>query len=118
MTAPPLDPAVVEGLRRLSQPGQSDLLQEVLKLFLEDAAPRVEAISLAIGARDAVALRREAHTLRGAASNIGAKALANVCRELETIAAAGTTDGTTRFMQELRDEYDRAKQEIDRLLVS
>ena len=112
-----LDPAALDKLRRLNQPGQPDLVGEVLKLFLADAAPRVAAISNAIGARDATALHHEAHTLKGAASNIGATELQAVCGELEAIGAGGSVDGATRFMQELRDAYDRVKQEIDRLLV-
>lgn len=117
MTTPALDPAVLDKLRRLNQAGQPDLVGDVLKLFLADAAPRIAAISSAIGARDAATLHREAHTLKGAASNIGATELQAVCDQLESIGAGGSVDGATRFMQELRDAYDRVKQEIDRLLV-
>jgi HPt (histidine-containing phosphotransfer) domain-containing protein len=114
MTAPALDPAVLDTLRSLNRPGEPDLVEQVLTMFLEDSPARIEAMSTAIGARDAVQLQRAAHNLKGSAGNVGATELQRICQELEAIGKGGQVEGATRFFQELRDEFERVKKEAAR----
>jgi HPt (histidine-containing phosphotransfer) domain-containing protein len=82
MTAPALDPAVLDTLRSLNRPGEPDLVEQVLTMFLEDSPARIEAMSTAIGARDAVQLQRAAHNLKGSAANVGATELQRLSADL------------------------------------
>ena len=62
-----------------------DLLKEVALVFLE-ACPGWQAdIRAAIAANDAPALRRAAHTLKGAVGHFGAKPSYDAAQELETL---------------------------------
>jgi HPt (histidine-containing phosphotransfer) domain-containing protein len=111
-----LDAAVLDSLRQLTQPGEPDLLADVLSLFLTDAPGRLDAIVAAAAEGDAAALHRSAHTLKGAAGAIGATALQLACRELEELAkrpgvAPGSADLAT-----LHSEFARVKTAIDLLL--
>ena len=39
-----LDPAVIESLRQLTPPGEPDVLNEVLAIFLQEVPPRIERV--------------------------------------------------------------------------
>jgi signal transduction histidine kinase/CheY-like chemotaxis protein/HPt (histidine-containing phosphotransfer) domain-containing protein len=59
------------------------MTREVIALFVGDAPTRLDDIQNAQHALDSAALSRAAHALKGAASNVGAAALADACFALE-----------------------------------
>ena len=111
-----LDPAVLDSLRQLTQPGEPDVLADVLGLFLADAPTRLGAIAAAAAAGDAAALQRSAHALKGAAGAIGASALHAACRELEDVAKHPGLSPGAADLAVLHSEFARVKTAIDLLL--
>ncbi len=65
------------------------MAREVIALFVADAPHRAQAILHAYQAADGAALSRAAHALKGAASNVGASALADACFALEQACIQG-----------------------------
>lgn len=65
-----------------------DALAEIAESFLEGLDGEVEAIERALGA-DAPAVRAAAHSLKGSAGNMGAKALAALASQIEKTAVEG-----------------------------
>ena len=59
------------------------MTREVLALFARETPQRMDDIRDALGASDSAALSRAAHTVKGAASNVGAQALSEACGTLE-----------------------------------
>jgi HPt (histidine-containing phosphotransfer) domain-containing protein len=110
-----LDAAVIESLRLLNEPGQPDVVHEVLGVFMNDAPARIAAIVAAVDAHDAVALQRAAHTMKGASGAIGAFALQRACRALEEMGKQASFDSAADAVQTLHREYARVKDEINRL---
>jgi len=81
--ASPIDSQAV--LERLG--GDSELFADVARLFLESCPAGVSAIKAAIDDRDAAALMKAAHALRGAAANLSAGALCDAAQILERLGA-------------------------------
>ena len=113
---PALDPAVIEALRQLNEEGHPDVVTEVLGLFLTEAPSRLDAVEAAVRDRDASALRRSAHTLKGASGAIGATALQTACRALEELGKRHALDEAPAAMETMRHEYRRVQDAIDQLL--
>jgi HPt (histidine-containing phosphotransfer) domain-containing protein len=111
-----LDAAVLDALRQLNQEGQPDIVREVLTVFLADAPRRLAAIREALERRDTAALRREAHTLKGAAAHIGAVTFEGRCRQLEEMGIAASLDGAPEVVRQIHTEFDRVSAEIRGLL--
>lgn len=61
----------------------ADFMPELIDSFLDDAPQGLAALRAAIAAGDAVAFRREAHSLKSNGVTFGAQAFADVARELE-----------------------------------
>ncbi len=49
--------------------GDKEMLREIAQLFLDDSPQMLEAVRAAVVARDAKAIHRTAHTLKGSVSN-------------------------------------------------
>ena len=72
--------AVADQLRQLDEElalsrvgGDTDLLREIVDLFLADYPNTLEKIRAAVAVRDAVAIEQHAHSLKGSVSTFGAQ---------------------------------------------
>jgi len=111
-----LDPTVIDSLRKLTPPGEPDVLVEVLQMFLEEVPRRMARLRAAAQAGDAVEVHRAAHSLKGSAGNIGAHALFAVCRQLDETSKAGDLSGADHLVDALGVEFGKVEGEIRRLL--
>jgi len=80
--------------------GDEELLREVARLFLDEYPALMVEIREAVVARDANALERAAHTLKGSVSNFGADAAYNAAFVLEMM---GRTRDLTQVERGLAD---------------
>jgi signal transduction histidine kinase/CheY-like chemotaxis protein/HPt (histidine-containing phosphotransfer) domain-containing protein len=102
--APPphgFDPRVLAGLRKLQRPGQPDLAQRIIDLFLKNLPLGVAAVRAACDVSDSRALEAAAHKLKGSSSTLGAARVAELCNRLEAIGRGGTTDGAAALADDL-----------------
>ncbi|MDP1569150.1 MAG: Hpt domain-containing protein [Vicinamibacterales bacterium] len=112
---PVLDHATLDRLRELNEPGEPDIVIEVLTLFLEDAPARVAAVAAAQAAGDARGLERAAHGLKGSAGNIGALRLQALCHRIEDLGRLEEA-GDPMVVLSLHEEFETLRQEVTRLL--
>jgi len=111
-----LDPDVVESLRQLTPPGEADVLSEILNLFLDEVPKKIHTLRAAVTAGDAVQVQRIAHSLKGSSGNIGARAMYDVCRQLDDRAKSGELARLPPLVDELAAAYGKVETAIRRLL--
>lgn len=87
--------------------GSKRLLCRVCQVFLENLPAMWAAIQTSVANRDAVAIQHSAHTLKGSASVIGARAATAAARELEMRAKSGKLDGVGLALDYLDRELKR-----------
>lgn len=86
-----LDPTALANL--LAMTGDDpEFVGELVDTFLADTPSQLDAMRRAIDAGSAEDLVRPAHTLKGNALNMGAVALAELCRQMEELARRGAVD--------------------------
>jgi PAS domain S-box-containing protein len=94
--------------------GNEDMYRRLLVGFRENQADAVERIRTALAAPDLDAARRDAHTLKGLAGNIGAADLVRAAAEVEQrIAMHGDADAIEAGMAPLEAELGRVVATID-----
>ena len=101
-------------LQRLG--GDDALLAEVLALFVSECPEMLAQTERAISTRDAPALQRAAHTLKGALLNIAADPAADHARRLEVLGSRESMDDTPSVLEQLRRSLDSLQGELDDLL--
>lgn len=85
----------------------AQLILEVIELFLTDAPNRLRKIAMAIETQNARALAEAAHSLKGAAGLLGAKATLRAAEVLEQIAVRDELILAPKAFVRLNDELDR-----------
>ena len=116
MSEPVLDPAVIDNLRQLTEPGEPDVLAEVLQLFLQDVPRRIARRRASCAAGDAAELHKTAHSLKGSAGNIGAQGLFAICRQLDDQGRVGDVTDAKRLVDALDSEFARVEVAIRLIL--
>jgi HPt (histidine-containing phosphotransfer) domain-containing protein len=86
--------------------GDKDILQEVVKLFIDDCPKLMDEVRIAVARKDPAAVDRTAHTLKGSASNFSASAAA-AAMKLERMGRAGSLDGAEQAFAALEQEIAR-----------
>jgi HPt (histidine-containing phosphotransfer) domain-containing protein len=72
-----------ETLREIGEDGDDGIVLELIDSFQSDTGRRLERLHNAVARHDAATVKAEAHSVRGSAAQMGAEALADLCRALE-----------------------------------
>ncbi|TMC92637.1 MAG: hypothetical protein E6J22_08990, partial [Chloroflexi bacterium] len=110
--APALDRAVLSELRQLQGEGEPDIVQELAEAFEFETPPLLEALCQAVAEGQPEQLKRAAHNLKGSSHNLGARTMATLSAELETIGKHGTVEGAAELVTRLEQEYLRVCQAL------
>ena len=83
-----LDRAALDNIRAVDDEDGS-VLAEVIQMYLDEAPGHVAGLQKAAAAKDGPALSRNAHALKSASFNVGAKGIGELCRKIEKQSKAG-----------------------------
>ncbi len=94
--------------------GETEILQEMVAMLLEDVPQRLDQLALMAREGRGNEIHALAHTLKGASRTFGAVRFAGLCQELETAASAGGLDfaAVSVAVEALRAEFSRVAEEI------
>jgi two-component system sensor histidine kinase/response regulator len=93
--------------------GDRDLLNELLELFVDESAKNLTELQEALRLGDAALLERLAHTIKGAASNVGAKFIVSTALIVEQQARSRDLSRIESKVSALQAEMERLKPAIE-----
>ena len=83
-------PPLIDGLALLSRvDGDTELLHELIDLFLQDSPRQLSSLRAALACNDGRALQAAAHSIKGSASNFVAAAVVDAALQIESLARGG-----------------------------
>jgi signal transduction histidine kinase/DNA-binding response OmpR family regulator len=85
------------------------LLRDIVDLFLEECPRLMDEIRVALDRKDAKAVQRGAHSLRGSTSNLAAQMASEAALKLERLAHAGDLVNAESVLKELEFQLERLK---------
>jgi len=108
---PQTGPAAVDMrvLDRLESLGGNDFLVELIDDFLEDIETVAQELRVAVQKGDALQFRANAHAMRSATANIGARGLSDLCQDWQGISAADLAHNGPAHMSRLSAELERVR---------
>jgi CheY-like chemotaxis protein len=110
--APLLDGATLDALRALPRSGPKDMLAHIGELYLLDSRQLIATIEQSLESGDGPELARAAHAWRSYNGNVGANALAQLCRELEEAARAANFAGARATYTQIKALHHRVRDEL------
>jgi PAS domain S-box-containing protein len=108
---PPVD---IERLKEVAG-GDQDFVQELIHLFREETLARKAGMEKALEEKDLATLRKEAHSAKGSAGNIGAANLQDIAAKLQHSAEEKNQDTCQAFFTEFVQEQARVLAFLDTL---
>jgi PAS domain S-box-containing protein len=100
---PPVD---IEGFRSsMREAGVEDAVQAMIETFLQDAPRRMEELERAVAAGDADRVQKGAHPFKSAAGMIGARRLAELLKQIESMGRDKEVDRAREMLRPVLDEY-------------
>lgn len=108
-----LDGVALEALLRMVG-DDPDFVGEVVDEYLADARRQLAAMRGAIADGASADLARAGHTLKGTSLNVGASALAELCRQIEHRAAAGDIASLAGLVSEAEEAFRAAAEALAR----
>jgi HPt (histidine-containing phosphotransfer) domain-containing protein len=84
--------------------GDRELLSGMIKVFLKESPALLERTRDALAARDAVAVERSAHTIRGALANFAARQACATARRLQESAGQADWESALTAHAELEEQ--------------
>ena len=103
----PLDKTALDNVRALQRPGAENILNKLIRLYLESSTGLVDSLRDALQRADGEAVREAAHGLKSASSNMGALKLSVLCKQIEELGRAEKTAEAGALLHDLEAEYER-----------
>jgi|HubBroStandDraft_6_1064221.scaffolds.fasta_scaffold01195_5 signal transduction histidine kinase/ligand-binding sensor domain-containing protein/DNA-binding response OmpR family regulator/HPt (histidine-containing phosphotransfer) domain-containing protein len=110
--APLLDGATLDALRALPRSGPKDMLTHIGEMYLLDSRGLIATIEQSLSAGNGAELARAAHAWRSYNGNVGANALAQLCRDLEEQARAANFAGARTTYTQIQSLHNRVRDEL------
>ena len=113
----PLNRQALENIRALSRTDGDALLERVIQAFVGETPRQLTAMREAIAGADAEALRKVAHSLKSGSANVGADGLAQLCKDMEKLGRAGSTEGAAPLLQQMQQAFLAVRESLSAILV-
>jgi CheY-like chemotaxis protein len=94
--------------------GDEAMLRDILRLFLQEMPSYLAHLTAAIRSRDIPTIHAQAHKLKGASANVGARSLQQLLGELEAMCRTSTVSPALldQFLANIAATYGRTEAEI------
>jgi two-component system, sensor histidine kinase and response regulator len=103
-----LDPSIFGEMREL----MGDTLVEFIHTYLGNSPQLINKIESGLAQNNAEAIYHGAHQLKGGSGSIGALKLTAISMEIEKIGKAGSTQGVSPLLNQLKSEYALLEAEL------
>ncbi len=84
----------------------------LLEAYLKDSEYQLHQVADGWEEGDLERVRRSAHSLKGASSNVGARELASLCGDLELLAVNGRVDEVPQALDRVRAELREVRDAV------
>ena len=103
-----IDLSVLATFREIQQPGTPDMVNKLVNLFVDDTTKRIEVLRKVATEENIAAIKKQAHSIKGSSSFIGAVRITNLSAELEE--KASDIAQMRVLIAELEAEFKKVRQ--------
>ena len=115
-TVPLLDQGALTELQQLQRPGQPNVVHKCITTYLTDAQHLSAALQRSITEGDNATLREVAHSLKSSSAQVGARRLAELCKDLEQLARAQAVAQALPLLPTIQTVYEDSIQALKAII--
>lgn len=105
-----------DALDRLEEWGGPELVEKMIRIFLDHAPTRVEEIRSGVATGHLRETEKGAHSLKSSAGNLGAVRLRELCARLEDLAEEEDTEASSALVPKVEAAHREAVEALTGLL--
>jgi HPt (histidine-containing phosphotransfer) domain-containing protein len=106
---------ILARLREIAGDEDDAFINDLMQTFIDEATTIIDSLQKAVAATDSAHVKKLAHRLKGMSSNVGSTAIANICRQMEGVAANLASQEAARLMALLEAEFVHVKDAMETL---
>ncbi|MEO7496822.1 MAG: response regulator [Massilia sp.] len=106
----------LDNIRALSKERGAALVNRVIHAYVDDTPQHLRTLRQAIDGLDPACLRKVAHSLKSSSANVGAETLAQMCKDMETLGRADSTEGAARILTNMEHEFQTVRHSLSAIL--
>ena len=106
----------LENIRALSPERGAALVQRVVAAYVDDTPQHLRTLRQAVSSLDTGSLRKVAHSLKSSSANVGAEALAQMCKEMENLGRTDSTAGASGILTDMEHEFQAVRDSLIAIL--
>jgi signal transduction histidine kinase/CheY-like chemotaxis protein/HPt (histidine-containing phosphotransfer) domain-containing protein len=110
---PTLDPAALEALAGQFRTDNPQLVEELIRIYLENAPKLLGDMDRALAAGEGNNLMRAAHTLKSSSASLGAMRLSGLSKAIEMAVRNDRQEGMERMIAGVKAEFDAVRAAFD-----
>jgi signal transduction histidine kinase/CheY-like chemotaxis protein/HPt (histidine-containing phosphotransfer) domain-containing protein len=108
-----LDPRPLDQIRQFQRPGAPSVLGKIIGMYLKTGPELLARLRTATAEKNSKAVHQAAHSLKSSSANLGATAMAEMCRALEADARAGKCPESGAELDALEAEFHEVRLELE-----
>jgi HPt (histidine-containing phosphotransfer) domain-containing protein len=106
----------LNNIRALSADRGAALVQRVVTAYVDDTPQHLRTLRRAIDVLDTGKLRKVAHSLKSSSANVGAEALAQMCKDMENLGRTDSTEGASGILTDMEHEFQAVRHSLSAIL--
>jgi HPt (histidine-containing phosphotransfer) domain-containing protein len=95
--------------------GDEELVAQLVEAALDDLPCQVRKLKDSLAAADITTSERQAHSIKGAAANIGAESLRDTAERMEKAARQGDLESCREALPVLEQNFEQLRREMEQL---
>jgi HPt (histidine-containing phosphotransfer) domain-containing protein len=101
-------------LRRLHEAGGADLVQQMVRLFLEHTPSRITILRSGLDGGDRAEMERAAHSMKSSAAHLGLESLRSQAARIEELAEQGRAVDLRPLVERVADAFPGIREALVR----
>jgi two-component system sensor histidine kinase/response regulator len=106
----------LDNIRALSNERGAELVRKVVHAYIDDTPRQLSLLDAAIAEADTATVRKIAHSLKSGSANVGAEAMAQLCKELEQLGRNNSIAGAAALLIATQGAYQAVRQALAAIL--
>lgn len=106
----------IETIKSMQRPGKDDLLSKVVGVFFSKTPDVISQMQQAANESDAKAVFEGAHSLSSSSAYLGADRMAELCKEIESVAQQEESEKLVDLVATLKEEFNVVSNQLNKFI--
>lgn len=111
---PIIESSQLEALRELNEPGEDDIVSELIDIFISHSPDTINSLADAVKNKSRENVVKLAHKLKGSCANLGAEQMRRICQDVEENGNSLSWEDLEEKLSLIKESYDKVVDNLNK----